>query len=176
MMISACGDDRGKTGVIDEKLFYPAFTFINQELRSIDSTELVLFRYEMIKDNEDTTIMEKADFRRYVESLFSPELLMEPSKYAFKRSIFMDETIGKVTISIDAQDPAATMRRMDVLMDPETDAIRSIYAEISRQEGARVVFRKMTWTAGLQVSEGIEQRNGRDTLSSRLRIVWGTPQ
>jgi hypothetical protein len=103
-------------------------------------------------------------------------MLLEPSKYVFQRRIFMDETIGRVTISIDALDPGSTVRRMDLLLDPETDAIKSIYAEISTLEGEKTVFRKMTWIAGLQCSEGIEERIGGDTITSRLRIVWGRPQ
>ena len=88
----------------------------------------------------------------------------------------MDETIGKITITMDALNPAATVRRMDMLMDPESDAIKSIYAEISKVEGDKKVFRKMTWTAGLQLTAGIEEISGRDTHYSRLRILWGTPQ
>lgn len=53
---------------------------------------------------------------------------------------------------------------------------KSIYAEISTLEGEKTVFRKMTWIAGLQCSEGIEERIGGDTITSRLRIVWGRPQ
>ncbi len=175
-MLPSCKEDRGKSGIIDEKLFYPAFTFINQELRTIDSSDLALFRYALIDGREDTTIIEKSSFRRYVEQIFSPEMLFEPSKYVFQRRIFMDETIGRVTISIDARDPGSTVRRMDLLLDPETDAIKSIYAEISTLEGEKTVFRKMTWIAGLQCSEGIEERIGGDTITSRLRIVWGRPQ
>jgi hypothetical protein len=65
---------------------------------------------------------------------------------------------------------------MDMLLDPETDAIKSIYAEILRVEGGKTLFRKMTWTSGLQLTEGIEETDRSDTLSSRLRIVWGIPQ
>jgi hypothetical protein len=175
-MLSSCKEDRGKSGIIDGKLFYPAFTFINQELRSIDSADLAIFRYASIDGREDTTIIEKSAFRQYVETIFSPEMLLEPSKYPFQRRIFMDETIGRVTISIDALDPGSSVRRMDLLLDPETDAIKSIYTEISTEVGEKTMFRKMTWIAGLQCSEGIEQRNGGDTITSRLRIVWGRPQ
>lgn len=176
LLFSACKESSRKAGIIDEKLFYPAFTFINQELEAIDSADLALFKYETIQGREDTSIMEKASFRKYMETVFSPEMLAEPSKYAFERRIFMDETIGKVTISIDALDSHATVHRMDMLLDPETDAVKSIYAEISRGDGVKTVFRKLTWTAGMQYSEGIEERNGGDTVTSRLRIVWGTPQ
>lgn len=176
MMLGSCGNDPTKTSLIDDKLFYPAFTFINQELRNIDSMDVALFRYQTSGDRTDTTIMEKAAFRKYVESIFSPEMLAEPSKYPFQRRIFMDETIGRITISMDAQDPMATVRRMDMLLDPETDAIKSIYAEILRVEGEKTLFRKMTWTSGLQLTEGIEETDRSDTLSSRRRIVWGIPQ
>jgi hypothetical protein len=176
MIFSSCKEDDRKTGMIDEKLFYPAFTFINQELRSIDSADLALFRYETKEGNEDTSIMEKTAFLQYVEAVFTPEMLLEPSRYAFQRRIFLDETIGKVTISIDAVDPGASVKRMDMLLDPETDAIKSIYMEITSTEGPKTVFRKLTWTAGMQWSEGIEEQNGGDTILSRLRIVWGSPQ
>lgn len=176
VLSGSCGNDREKSGVIDDKLFYPAFTFINQELRIIDSMDVALFRYHTSGDRTDTTIIEKAAFRKYVESIFSPEMLSEPSRYPFQRRIFMDETIGRITISMDAQDPAATVRRMDMLLDPETDAVKSIYAEITWGEGDKTIFRKMTWTSGLQLMEGLEERNHSDTLTSRLRIVWGIPQ
>jgi hypothetical protein len=176
VILTSCDNEPNKTGVSDEKLFYPAFTFISQELRSIDSMDLALFRYEQTGDHEDTTIMEKAAFRKFVESIFTAEMLSEPGKYEYQRRIFMDETIGKITITMDALNPAATVRRMDMLMDPESDAIKSIYAEISKVEGDKKVFRKMTWTAGLQLTAGIEEISGRDTHYSRLRILWGTPQ
>jgi hypothetical protein len=177
-ILSSCGEKPAKNGagVIDEKLFYPVFTFVNRELNSIDSMDVALFTYRKKVQREDTTIMEKAEFRRYVESVFTPEMLAEPSKYAFERRIFMDETIGRVTISMDAGDPATSVRRMDMLLDPETDAIRSIYLESTKVEGTRTIQRKLTWTAGQQLSEGIVELNGDDTLTSRMRISWGIPQ
>lgn len=178
VILSSCGEEPAKNGVavIDEKLFYPVFTFINRELSWIDSMDVALFTYRNIGEREDTTIMEKAEFRRYVESVFTPEMLAEPSKYAFERRIFMDETIGRVTISMDARDPAASVRRLDMLLDPETDAIRSIYLESTKVEGPRTIRRKLTWTAGQQLSEGIVEQQGDETQTSRLRINWGIPQ
>ena len=73
VILTSCDNEPTKTGVSDEKLFYPAFTFISQELRSIDSMDLALFRYEQTGDHEDTTIMEKAAFRKFVESIFTAE-------------------------------------------------------------------------------------------------------
>ena len=176
LMLSSCHQDDQQKGVIDETLFYPAFTFINQELSAIDSTELAIFRYEMTGDKMDTSIMEKTAFKKYVESIFSPEMLSEPSRYAFQRRVFMDETIGRVTISMDALDPASTVRRMDMLMDPETEEIKSIYTEILRQEGDHTVDSKINWTAGQQLSTGLIEYRGQDTLSRRIRINWGMPQ
>lgn len=176
LLLSSCHQEDKQAGVIDEKLFYPAFTFINQELRSIDSTDLAIFKYEMTEDKMDTSIMEKAAFKKYVESIFSPDMLSEPSRYAFKRRVFMDETIGRVTISMDALDPGSTVRRMDMLMDPESEEIKSIYTEISKQEGDRTIDSKINWTAGQQLSAGILEYRAQDTLSTRVRINWGMPQ
>lgn len=176
LLLASCQQADQQKGVIDETLFYPAFTFINQELRTIDSTDLVIFRYEMTDDKMDTSIIEKTAFRKYVESIFSPDMLSEPSRYAFQRHVFMDETIGRVTLSMDALDTASTVRRMDMLMDPETEEIKSIYIEILRQEGDHTVDSKINWTAGQQLSVGILEYHKQDTLSKRIRINWGMPQ
>lgn len=176
--IQACGNQSStqQQGKIDEKLFYPAFSFINQELSRIDSSDVALFTYRWNGLTVDTSLTEKAAFRQYVESVFTPEMLLEPSRFAFQKRVFMDETIGRVTISMDAIDPEATVRRMDVLMDPETEVIKSIYTEQVFINGDSLIQKRLTWLAGQQLSAGITNIIRQDTIESRLKIVWGIPQ
>lgn len=172
-----CGEKKtAQQGVVDETLFYPAFTFINQELSRIDSNDVALFTYQWDGVKEDTGLTEKPAFRQLVETIFTPEMLAEPSRFAFQKRVFMDETIGRITISMDAIDPAATVRRMDILMDPETEAIKSIYAEQILSKGDTLFQKRLTWIAGQQLSAGITRIIQQDTTSSRMKIVWGIPQ
>jgi hypothetical protein len=175
-LIGCAESEKTPEGIVDGTLFYPAFTFINQELSHIDSNDVALFTYEWDGGKEDTSLTEKPAFRQWVETLFSPEMLAEPSKFAFHKSVFMDETIGRITISLDAVDPAATVRRMDIHMDPETEAIKSIYTEQILKKGDTLLKKRVTWLAGQQLSSAITRIIQQDTLSSRMKIVWGSPQ
>lgn len=174
--IGCSGNEKKPEGIVDGTLFYPAFTFINQELSHIDSNDVALFTYEWDGEKEDTSLTEKAAFRQLVESLFSPEMLAQPSKFAYHKTVFMDETIGRITISIDALDPAATVRRMDMHLDPETEAIKSIYTEQITNKGDTLLQKRLTWLAGQQLNTAITRIIQQDTTSSRMKIVWGIPQ
>lgn len=134
---------------------------------------VALFQYRTREGITDTSMLEKTSFRLFVESIFSARMMADPGKHPYERRVFMDETIGRITISFDAQDPTALVRRMDMLLDPETEEIRSIYLEQSRQSGDTNFIQKVTWSAGQQLQAGTIEFTPNTTTESRTLIVWG---
>ncbi|NDC78959.1 MAG: hypothetical protein EBZ67_13995 [Chitinophagia bacterium] len=160
-----------------KSLFLPATSFIATELTSIDSLPVAVLRYRTSWQGNDTGIVAKPIFRKLMEGWFGKEFAEAPLHADYRRKIFLDATLGRVTITCDTEDEAAPIRRVDILMDPETEAIRSLYVEKVSYTLDGGIIQKLYWSAGRQCRISKTTADGQPTGHSEdITYAWGTVQ
>lgn len=160
-----------------KSLFLPATTFVETELTSIDSLPVAVLRYRTSPQVNDTGIVPKPVFRKLMEGWFGREFAEAPVHADYRRKIFLDATLGRVTITCDTEDENAPIRRLDILMDPETEAIRSLYVEKVSESPDGKIIQKLYWSAGRQCRISKSTAGGRTNGHSEdITYAWGTVQ
>lgn len=160
-----------------KSLFLPAVTFIAQELQAIDSLPVAILRYRLTQGRHDTAIISKENFRELMEGWFGKPFAEAPSRHMYRRKVFMDATLNRVTVSCDTDDESAPIQRLDLLLDPATDAIRSLYAErTSTSPGNAPIRQKLLWSAGRQCRITLERPGDDSTHTDDIRYAWGIGQ
>jgi len=177
--LHACHENRTDTVPDAERksLFLPATTFVATELTDIDSLPAAVLRYRTSPQVNDTGIVPKPVFRKLMEGWFGKAFAEAPLHADYRRKVFLDATLGRVTITCDTEDEDATIRRLDILMDPETEAIRSLYVEkVSDSPDGRII-QKLYWSAGRQCRISMTRAGGEPGGQSEdIIYAWGTVQ
>lgn|GEM_PF-652269 len=172
------GDQEATLDPAERKsLFLPAVTFVAQELQAIDSLPVAILRYRNTQGRNDTAIIAKDTFRELMEGWFGKPFADAPTRHPYRRKIFMDATLGRVTVSCDTDDPSAPIQRLDLLLDPETEAIRSLYAErtTAGPQGA-AIRQKLLWSTGRQCRITLERPGDKAPITEDIRYAWGIGQ
>lgn len=179
LCLLACRDSGSDTVPAAERksLFLPATSFVASELAGIDSLPVAVLRYRTSREGNDTGIVPKPVFRELMEGWFGKDFAEAPLHADYRRKVFLDATLGRVTITCDTDDEAALIRRLDILMDPESDAIRSLYVEkISDTPEGRVV-QKLYWSSGRQCRISMTTVGAQTTQTSEdITYAWGAVQ
>lgn len=179
LALHACHERETDTVPASERksLFLPATTFVETELRGIDSLPVAVLRYRTSPQGIDTGIVPKPVFRQLMEGWFGKAFAEAPLHADYRRKIFLDATLGRVTITCDTEDEAAPFRRLDILMDPETEAIRSLYVEkISDSQDGKII-QKLYWSAGRQCKISKSTAGGQTNRHYEdITYAWGTVQ
>ena len=179
LSMCACRDRSPNDLPIEERknLFLPAITFVAAELDLIDSLPVGVLRYRTTRQGSDTGIVSKPVFRQLMQAWFGKDFAEAPLHTDYRRKVFHDATIGRVTITCDTEDPDANFRRLDILMDPETDAIRSLYVEKVSETPEGKLVQKLYWSAGRQCRISKTPDGGQAPAADEaITYAWGAVQ
>ncbi|HLO81092.1 MAG TPA: hypothetical protein VK166_09045 [Chitinophagaceae bacterium] len=150
LFLSACsssGSDEETNGDVN-KTFFPIAGNINTELKEIDSLPIAVIKYTTIGDKTDTALAEKSELKNVSAMLTNPDISSPELKKYYKEAVFMDNTINTVTMSYTTQSDKPVVRKIEVMIHPETEKVKSIYVEKLEKSGDSAYNRKMVWTSG----------------------------
>ena len=154
--------------------YYPLQGFIRTELKALESLPIAVSRYttrDLAKT--DTSVIGIPDFSRLVDSLIRPDISLEPLCRSYKETVFMDETLNRVTLTYTPLKASPEIRKLDILIEPETEKVKSFYLE-KQAEGEDGTLMKMNWTAGKSFQISYIAAAGNKAPAERLeRFVWG---
>jgi hypothetical protein len=141
-LLSACNNEPENDDI--NKTFFPIEGNIKAELKKLDSLPIAILKYTTKNGVSDTSIFDKEAFKKVAAELYTPDISSADLKKFYRESVFMDNTINTVTMSYSTTETDPVVRKIEVMIQPETEQVRSIYVE--KQEGQMV--RKMIWTPG----------------------------
>ncbi len=174
LFLIACSSDDDENSK-SEKEFYPVIAFIRSELDKLDSMPLAVFTYREEGDLRDTQIISKQSFRQSAEGYFNPDISQTHLKGKYTEKVFMDATINRITLSYDTDDESAEVKKINVLIEPESEKIKSIYLEKRLVSGDTIQIQKMIWSSGRQLQvTTIPIIQGRSGAIVRMAYVWDT--
>jgi hypothetical protein len=168
------GDAANTSG--EQKDFYPVMSFIREELALLDSLPVAVSLYRESEGKSDTSILDKAAFRRIAEALGEPDISRDPLRKGYKETVYMDATMNLITMSYRPTDASATVIKTDVYIDPATEKVKSIYIEKRFSEANSTVVQKIVWSAGRQLQlTSIVSITGQAERVIQERYHWGMP-
>lgn len=141
-LLSACNNEAENDDI--NKTFFPIEGNIKAELKKLDSLPIAILKYATDRGVSDTSIIDKEAFKIVAAQLYTPDISSPELKKHYRESVFMDNTINTVTMSYTTAEKEPIVRKIEVMIHPETEQVRSIYVE--KQEGETLL--KMIWTPG----------------------------
>lgn len=157
-----------------EKQFYPISSYIESQLKYLDSVPLAIIHYTTINNVTDTGITEKKDFRNSVGASFiESDISSVEQKKNYEETSFIDATLGVITLSYAPKADGLPVQKAYVLLSQENSAVKTIYVERTTQAGDSTVTKKMLWDANksCQVTS-IIQKSNQPEKTVQERFVW----
>lgn len=156
------------------KTFFPIAGTILSELKNIDSLPIAIIKYTTSGEKKDTVIFSKQDMRAVADELIKPDISQPEYKKYYKETVFMDNTVNAVTMSYTTEEEDPVIRKIEVMIDPDHQKVKTIYVEKLDHQGDLNILKKMIWTSGknLQVISIINGKNEAETVKTE-KYEWG---
>lgn len=150
LLLAACSSSNSEDENNDDvnKTFFPIAGNINAELKELDSLPVAVIKYTTEGDRVDTTIADKSELKAAAAMLLSPDISSPDLKKFYREDVLMDNTINTVTMSYTTRSEVPEVRKIEVMIHPDTEKVKSIYVEKLQKNGDTSVTRKMVWTPG----------------------------
>jgi predicted RND superfamily exporter protein len=174
LFLLACSSNDDENSNSDKE-FYSVIAFIRSELDMLDSIPLAVFTYREEWGLRDTQIISKQSFRQSAEGYFNPDISQTDLKGKYTEKVFMDANINRITLSYDTDDESAAIRKINVLIEPESEKVKNIYLEKRLVSGDTIFTQKMIWSSGRQLQvTTIPNIKGVSGAIVKIAYVWDT--
>lgn len=130
-----------------QKEFYPISSFIQAQVKKLDSLPLAVVKYTTINNQTDTSILEKKEFAAVAENFATPDITAPGTKNQFEETSFIDASIGTVTLTYLAKNDTISLRKADVLLKQDNSRVSTIYIEKKDAVVNGSKIQKILWTA-----------------------------
>lgn len=156
------------------KTFFPIAGTILAELNSIDSMPIAIIKYTTSGEKRDTAIFSKQDMKAVADELIKPDISLPEYKKYYKETVFMDNTVNTVTMSYTTEEEDPIIRKIEVMIDPDNQKVKTIYVEKLEHQGGHSILKKMIWTSrkNLQVISIVNGENEAETVKTE-KYEWG---
>lgn len=156
-----------------QKEFYPINSFIQSQIKKLDSLPLAVMKYTTTDNKTDTSIIEKKDFAVIAGYFTTPDITTPGIKNQFEETSFIDASIGTISLTYLAKNDTISLRKADVLLKQDDSRVSTIYIEKKSMAANESKIQKMLWTAdrNCQVTT-IAQAAGSGEKVTIERYVW----
>lgn len=177
-ILCSCGGSDTKKKEQADKAFFPVNAQVVSELKALDSLPLAVFRYHEEQDGrKDTIIVSKEQLRAAVKDLLDADITGDKIRPKYTESVYMDQSLGSVTMSYVPNEKDLPVTKVDVYLDPEKDRMKQVYVETNGSwPGDSSCSRKMLFAPGryFQVSTVVSATNG-GNRSFQDKYSWEAP-
>ena len=130
------------------KSYFPFQSFLETELKNIDSLPVAIFKYHTTNGKTDTTIIEKKEFGDIARGLLFIDLQNEKINTHYKELVLEDTDIKNISINYTTQNEALPIKSIQINTTTGTTQVRSIYVERTDAIDETIIIRKMLWKTG----------------------------
>ena len=157
--------------------FYPISQYIESQINYVDSTPLAIEKQTFVNNHRtDSVIIDRQTFRQLATDFMQPDLNMPLVKPLFKETKFHDLTINTLTFSYNTTDPNQAIQQRDILLDPNTQKVKTVLFRKVEQHGDTTITENGLWKHNMnfQLSYIIEPKNG-PLQTKQVKIIWDRP-
>ena len=130
------------------KNYFPFQSFLETELKNIDSLPIAIFKYHTANGKTDSTIIEKKEFGKIAKGLLFIDLQNENINKHYKELVLEDTDIKNISINYTTQNEAFPIKSIQINTTTGTTQVRSIYVERTETIDETLIIRKILWKSG----------------------------
>jgi hypothetical protein len=117
---------------------YPYVQFIKSQIADVDSTPYALIKIEFLNGKQtDSSLTDKQTFDQLANAFIQNDVNDNAIRKFYREESFQDLTLNVVTFSISATNNNLPLQQADVLLNPETQKIKTIILKKNRESGDR---------------------------------------
>lgn len=128
------------------KSYFPFSSFLETELKNIDSLPVAIFKYHTSNGKTDTIIIEKKEFGKIARGLLFIDLQNEKVSTHYKELVLKDTDIQNISINYTSQNEAFPIKSIQINSTTGTTQVRNFYVERTDAFDETTVIRKILWT------------------------------
>ena len=171
LLISSCSSDETHDNA--DVNFFPIAGNISAELKELDTLPVGINKYTTSGTVTDTSVASKEELRGIASTLTEPDISDPSIKKYYTETVFYDKSSDFLTMSYTTTSSKPVVRKIEVLINHETDKLRSIYVEKVENKNDTIINNRLVWTPGksLQVIT-ISTLDGKENVKT-VKYAWG---
>lgn len=157
--------------------FFPVYSYLQSQIRHIDTSLYNLRKIEQWDSKKDTTVIPREQFRAAAADFLNIEDIAS-SKWRddYTESRMYDDLLKRAIFSYTPNDEDAPILRQDVTIEPGAGgdgSVKTIFLNRLEERGDSSIQKKMLWEVGrrFQVVTTVS-RNGSPGKSRVLEVWW----
>lgn len=173
----ACSDSE-KAAAPEAKaiVVFPIGLFFNQQIKEIDSLKLPTVKYTINGSRKDTAAITMEEFKHLAQEFLEADISQLPLKDQYKETSFADQSIPSVTLNYVTDNNQLTIRRVDVIVDPDPvadDQVKTVYIEKKETNRDTLIDKKLYWKSRNNFQVITSKRVGNQPeVISQLKVAW----
>jgi hypothetical protein len=162
---------------LSDEPYYPISQYIEGQIAYVDSTPLAIEKHTYVNNKQvDSIIIDRPTFKSLATDFIQPDMNDPKIKPHYKETKFNDLTINTLTFSYNATDPNQELQQRDILLDPETQKVKTVLFRKIKQQGDTTITINGLWKHNMnfQLSYIIEPKNG-PMQTKQVKVIWDKP-
>jgi hypothetical protein len=184
LLITACSNEQSKAtqqqNLPDSSAtqpLYPFAQYLANELAYIDSMPLAI--EQVTRQNGqtiDSGFVDKAVFKSAVVFFTSIDPNKTELRSQYIETSFNDLSTESITFSISASNAALPLQQADVLLNPNTQQVKSVALKINQQTADSSITTQVLWKHHMkcQLAQTIDYKDGQ-SINRITEYVWDKP-
>jgi hypothetical protein len=171
----SCGDNKqpGNKPAIDSTVYFPINSYIQQQIKDVDTTPYYVYRVQVINKKKDSTTISRAVFDSLTKQFMLPELEETALKKNFTEPVYADESTGSITLTYTPKDSNSTIKNAMVLLDTASQNVKWIFVNMLQNKGDSTIIQKIGWKGNesCYLNRSVSYADGKEN-KTQLNIVW----
>jgi hypothetical protein len=161
----------------DESGSFPTLSFIQSQVRDVDTSLYTISKIVTFNGRSDTTPLHRDLFRTEAAPFLNlPDISSKKWKGDYTETKLYDESLKRVVLFYTAKDPEAPIQREQVLIDPDKGAggeVSTIIVDLYEEQNGSSNHKNLMWEVNqqFQITESIPGPGGTERIR-RTRVVW----
>jgi hypothetical protein len=162
-----------------ENDFFPVLSFINSQVKDVDTSLYPIIRADKRDSTWDTTYIKRDQFRALAKDFLDiPDLKKYSIGKKFKEDKFYDQDMNRVVLTYTPVKKNAGLDRQEIVIIPDpaaagNDKVRSVIIEKTKATKDSLVTQHLLW----QVDEKFQvvtvvEKNGQPISSKTMEVSW----
>ena len=174
---AACKSKKKKKADVDNRDFFPALSFLQSQVKEIDTSLYSIQKIETINGRSDTSFIPREEFRNYAKDFLEiPDITQEKWKGDYVETTDYDTDMGRAVLVYSAMDPELELRQQHVTILPTlggNDEVKSIFLHRIINDEDSTVEKKMYWEVKNYFTiTSIVQKEDSPEQIRKLQVFW----
>lgn len=158
----------------DDVAFFPVTSFLQNEIQALDSLPVTILQVTTINKKQDSTWLTAAQVKPKLQPFITDVIDKHNLEAYFKETKFNDQGTEAITFMYDPKVDLAdsfSLRRWDVYINPENNALKRVYMVKRVKENNMPVTQQLTWQSG-KWAKIVTIMNDPKTTAQPTEIKW----